>query len=340
MPIKEEIKLNPSSNFADSIIRIQDNNGSAVGCGFYLHDRYFVTCAHVVTSALYGHKNQELIKERPEDDILCNFSGPDNEGILEAIVLRWSPHCDLALLVFTSPISKVKHRKETNLALKQGEVWDHPIRSFGYPPMTSPEGIWATGILRGYTERRKIQVDWNQSGGYPISQGFSGSPVFDNIQNCVVGIVETIDETHSTAFVIPLETIFHEYIEVLTTLTQRNPEKVTMPKDFSKRVLNAIKTISIPLTMAGLIHYLDNAEIDLFETTDLFFGGHDSFEEGIVTEIDVDSSITENSHTEPILIDDGVDGHIGDWHSSEGHGSEHHDYDYHDDINDSFLDTL
>ena len=244
------------------------------------------------------------------------------------------------MLAFTSTISKVKHPRDTNLGLRQIEVWDHPIRAFGYPPTASPEGIWATGVMRGYTEKGKIQVDWNQSGGYPISQGFSGTPVFDNIQNCVVGIVETIDEIYSTAFVIPLETIFHEFIEVLTTLTQRNPEKETMPKDFSKRVLNAINTISIPLTMAGLIHYLDNAEIDLFETTDLFGEEHDSFEEGIATESDVDSSITENSHTEPILIDDDVDGHTGDWHSSEGHASEHHYYDYHDDINDSFLDTL
>ncbi|MCB8939249.1 MAG: trypsin-like peptidase domain-containing protein [Ardenticatenaceae bacterium] len=321
------------SNFIDSIIRIKDKNGFVVGCGFYIYDRYFVTCAHVITAAVYGHTDQELIQERPEEDILCNFVSVGNQDALEAIVIRWSPYKDLALLAFTSPVTKTKDHKNSNLSLKQIEVWDHPIRAFGYPFTLSPEGVWAAGLLRGYTETNKIQVDWNQKGGYPISQGFSGTPVFDNIRNCVVGIVEKVDESANTAFVIPLETIFEEFIGILTKLTLGHLGKGTT-SSLSKYALKIIKNISVPITVAGLIHYIDETEMDVLEASGGFDEDLSPFDEDITTEVEAPIFVDEIYQPEQVLTEQVIDIQKEAPDSFEEHLSELQDDD------DLFLDSI
>ncbi|MER5617290.1 hypothetical protein [Streptomyces sp. NPDC002215] len=61
------------------------------------------------------------------------------------------------------------------------------MRVFGFP-VGRPDGVWHSGVLRGRQGNGWVQID-PRSGGYRVSGGFSGSPVWDERLGGVVGMV-------------------------------------------------------------------------------------------------------------------------------------------------------
>ena len=73
------------------------------------------------------------------------------------------------------------------------EVWDHPFRAFGFPDGVD-QGVWASGVLRDRQGNGWVQIEDVHTTGYRVQQGFSGTPVWDEQADGVVGMVVTAEE--------------------------------------------------------------------------------------------------------------------------------------------------
>jgi Trypsin-like peptidase domain/AAA-like domain len=187
------------AQFEHAIARIYDIRANApVGAGFLIGDRQVLTCAHVVSAAL---RLPEKTPEMPADEVSLDFPLAAANKSLTAKVTRWKPDQDIAWLELTSAppqeVTPVSILPATNL-------WGHFFRAFGFP-MGHPDGVWASGVLRGLTGRDWIQIEDIKGQGICVQPGFSGCLVWDENLDSVVGMVVAADRKmeNRVAFAIP-----------------------------------------------------------------------------------------------------------------------------------------
>ena len=91
------------------------------------------------------------------------------------------------------------------LAMADG-FWDHRAGVFGLPA-GRPGGVWHRGLLMAPQGSEQVQMNLDQaSGGYVVSPGFSGSPVWDETLEAVVGMVVIAEKgTPPVSYLIPTE---------------------------------------------------------------------------------------------------------------------------------------
>lgn len=84
------------------------------------------------------------------------------------------------------------------------DFWGHPFRAFGLPAGYE-KGVWASGILRDKRIGGDVQIEDVKVPGYSVIQGFSGTPVWDQHLNGVVGMVVEADRQAGlkAAYIIP-----------------------------------------------------------------------------------------------------------------------------------------
>ncbi|MFC5887412.1 trypsin-like peptidase domain-containing protein [Kitasatospora aburaviensis] len=194
-----------------AVLRIHDGLSRPVGAGFLVTPELALTCAHVVSAALAGQGVDAGVGSWVFVDLplLAVPSGPDERAVagVLAVVEHWVPPRpggggDVAVLRLggaladARPVRPVETRSE--------DVWDHPVRVFGFPVGRS-DGVWHSGVLRNRQGGGLLQVDLT-SGGYRVSGGFSGSPVWDDRLGGVVGMV-TLAEVGDPAasYLIPTD---------------------------------------------------------------------------------------------------------------------------------------
>ncbi len=186
-----------------AIVRIRDSTGRIVGAGFLVASDIVLTCWHVV-----GEK-REVMLDFP-------FSIAAGQRIT-ATMIHGNREQDVAVLQVegklppgTSPI---------RLAVPK-ETWGHPFRAFGFP-QGHPDGVWAGGVLRGPNARGWLQIETGET-GYRVQPGFSGTPVWDDVVEGVVGMVVAADRDPTTraAFVIPAAMLR----EVWPVVERRSPK--------------------------------------------------------------------------------------------------------------------
>ncbi|MDV7216814.1 nSTAND1 domain-containing NTPase [Streptomyces prunicolor] len=195
-----------------AVLQIRDQRGEPVGLGFLVTDELALTCAHVVNAALgtsLGTEpaaHAEIVVTLP---LLPSPAGSAPDGVaggaphVTASVEHWVPPQpsgagDVAVL----RLGAVTRGSRPIRLVDEPDVWKHPARVFGFPEHR-PGGVWHSALLRARQADGWVQADLAE-GGYRVSGGFSGSPVWDEELNGVVGMMALAEEGEpSASYLIP-----------------------------------------------------------------------------------------------------------------------------------------
>ena len=190
------------------LARVFSSDGTVVGAGFLVDDRYMLTCAHVVLAALGLGPRAPL----PDGEVSVAVEFPVADGgPCTARVVRegWVPVApdgrgDVAVLELsaTAPAATEPARLRRSTTLR-----DHPFSTHGFPK-GEPWGVSAVGVLRGREGPgwQWVRVEDTKEVGRPVERGFSGSPVWDDRLGGVVAMVVAQDRRKETkgAYAIPI----------------------------------------------------------------------------------------------------------------------------------------
>ncbi|AVT30717.1 hypothetical protein C6361_15925 [Plantactinospora sp. BC1] len=187
---------------------IRDDRAAIRGAGIVLGDRHVLTCAHILLPQIPGAE-----VGRPDQDFQVDLvgrrpAGPPARG--RVVDGCWKPpqddqRADLALLGLAEPLpygtGPVLRRLPSGAR--------RTVRMFGFPSMV-PTGVWARARLAGDggPGGEWIQLD-SEPAGPAVEPGFSGTAVFDEETDQVLGIVVSYLAGRDSAlsWMIPVETI-------------------------------------------------------------------------------------------------------------------------------------
>ncbi|MBN3939850.1 trypsin-like peptidase domain-containing protein [Nostoc sp. NMS9] len=192
-----------------SIVRIYSNGGKVIGAGFLVSQKYILTCAHVVADALGLPRNTV---QMPDAEITLDFPLVAAKQLLQAKVVFWLPvNPGMALEDIAGLELKHSPPDKALLApLITSDDWaGHPLRVLGFPA-GQPDGVWATGVLRGRTAKSWVQLEDVKQPGYRLEPGFSGAPIWDGELQGIAGIAVAVDINRPEAkvgFMIPTQVL-------------------------------------------------------------------------------------------------------------------------------------
>ena len=187
-------------------LRIFSPAGDPVAVGFLVTSELALTCAHVVSSALAADRDAQS----PEGEVIAVdlplLAQPgQNATPLTATVEKWIPEQplgagDVAVLRLSEPVEAAGPVR----LITAPNVWRHEARAFGLPD-GHPAGVWHAGLLLAREANDWVQMNQDlRAGGYPVSYGFSGAPVWDDRLGAVVGMLTAAEiGTPRVSFLIP-----------------------------------------------------------------------------------------------------------------------------------------
>jgi hypothetical protein len=201
-----------------------------VGAGFLIDNQRVMTCAHVVLAAL-GRSELPDGEVRVELDFpACRGAGRQTATVTADSWVPVDPddqRGDLAILVLEG--GAPPGAAPAPLAAPQS-MMDHPFRAHGFPT-GRPNGVMATGVLRGATGPgwEWVQLEDVKAQGYRVEGGFSGAPVWDDQERAVVGMVVAEDRGNpqaKAAAMIPVEVLADYWTpldDLVPSALQRDP---------------------------------------------------------------------------------------------------------------------
>lgn len=194
-----------------AVLRIRDAAGTAVGLGFLVTDELALTCAHVVSTTL-----GTPLETRPGSHVGLDVDLPllpasaGRSAGTGATVERWFPDEDVAVLRLNAPLPGARPLRLT----EAHDVWGHPARAFGFP-VGRPGGVWHSGELRDRQANGLTQLDLAAEGGYRVSGGFSGTPVWDGRLAAVVGMMALAESADPpVSYLIPTQRLLETWPEL------------------------------------------------------------------------------------------------------------------------------
>jgi V8-like Glu-specific endopeptidase len=208
--------------YKNAIARIYNYHGAVVGAGFLVSNQHLLTCAHVATTAL-GLPIEE--KTKPSNSIQLDFPFIDLGKKLEANVEIWHPYqfnssekiTDIAVLKLQKPILDGTQAKLIPLINSSKSLSEnqHRFKVFGFPN-EYPTGIWAYVDMKDPLPNGWVQMEGITGQGQPVKPGFSGAPVWDDIEKAVVGmaVAADTDEQKKLAFLLPTQALFSAWTEL------------------------------------------------------------------------------------------------------------------------------
>ena len=193
-----------------SVVRIYSNSGNIIGAGFLVSDKYILTCTHVVAIALDISLGTS---EMPTGTVKLDFPRVDSKQQLTAKVVFWLPvnaassesQEDIAVLKLENPCPDKAKPLEL---LPSEDVSKHEFAAFGFPRDT--HGVWTFGILQRSNSKGWVQIEVKSENSYRLEEGFSGTPVWDeNLQRVVGMAVAAEKQRHDVkvAFIIPTKVL-------------------------------------------------------------------------------------------------------------------------------------
>ena len=205
-----------------------------LGVGFLVDDRHAITCAHVVVAALGLAQG-----DRPDEDARLHVDLPLLSGagspapMATASVVVWGPDeatgsLDVAVLRLNDAVPGAR---PVRLVDAEPEATrGHVAHIVGFPQGRG-RGVWHEGVVRGRQADGQIQVDRTGS-GYRVSQGFSGSPVWDQDLCGVIGMMARAELGEPAAgFVIPVGQLVVAWPQLAAVARPSSPFRSLEPFD-------------------------------------------------------------------------------------------------------------
>jgi len=169
--------------------------GRIYGCGIYVGDRLVITASHVVSGSL---GLEPKTTERPAGKVIVQFPQIEDTS-RQGRIVAWIPpgpknDGDIALIELDSepPPSAMAAPLLDTQSLRS-----HRCRIYGYPEGFTT-GRWATGEVVGPIDGGLWQLEVQG-----VDRGFSGSPVWDEELDGVIGMLALFAKDQSMAFMIP-----------------------------------------------------------------------------------------------------------------------------------------
>ncbi|MEU7524386.1 serine protease [Saccharothrix sp. NPDC042600] len=179
-----------------AVVRVRDRRGSVVGAGFLVAPDLVCTCAHVVGAGA----------QPPSEPVRLDFPMLPGVPARTARVQVWRPvgkdgRGDVALLRLVEP------PPEGASALVLGAAanpWGQRFRVPGFPA-GGEDGVWVGGSLRERQGTGWVQMQADD--GPRIARGFSGSPVWSEDLDAVIGMTVAAQRSSGAAYLIPSEAL-------------------------------------------------------------------------------------------------------------------------------------
>ncbi|MEM1167994.1 MAG: trypsin-like peptidase domain-containing protein, partial [Cyanobacteria bacterium P01_H01_bin.35] len=213
-------------DFERSIVRIYSQSNQVKGAGFLVSENQVLTCAHVVALAL-GIDGRTA--EMPTTEVKLDFPQVAPGEFLTAKVIFWLPVNpqvaleDIAVLELTTIPNNISPVR----LMTSEQYWGHNFRAFGFP-MDKEYGVWANGVLRSGTANGWVQLEDIDNTGYALQEGFSGTPVWDESLEGVVGMAVAADKQRpdaKAAFIIPTKILMKAWPQLQERLIAGCPYK-------------------------------------------------------------------------------------------------------------------
>lgn len=174
------------TNIKTGIARIYKGN-TVIGAGFLVQGGYVLTCAHVVRDAL-GLKPED----RPEgQQVKVNFPylSMGQKLTTEVLYYRYDKteatlDEDIAALRVLEPLPEGSQP----VKILGSHQLRNPYSVLGFPK-GHPKGIASYGELLEELPNGLIQMEDTKAQGLAILPGFSGTPVWDEVESAIVGMV-------------------------------------------------------------------------------------------------------------------------------------------------------
>ncbi|MEU2855604.1 nSTAND1 domain-containing NTPase [Streptomyces syringium] len=196
--------------YAELLVRVETAAGAPAGGGLLLSADTVITCAHVVNSALGRDKRAQ---DRPLGPVTVSFPLAAARPSSRATVREdgWCPIAadgsgDIAVLELLPTVAE-PHAVPLVTRL---DLRGHNVHAYGFPHGSDePQGAYTEGRIAGLTGAEWFQIDDHRSSGFVVSLGYSGSPVWDDELNGVIGIAvsATRDPRLRTSYAIPLQVL-------------------------------------------------------------------------------------------------------------------------------------
>ncbi|MFJ4539372.1 trypsin-like peptidase domain-containing protein [Streptomyces tibetensis] len=194
-----------------------------MGLGFLVTDELALTCAHVINAALGTSLGTE-----PAADARIALklpllrapagSTPDDAasgapGVTASVECWIPPRSSGAGDVAVLRLDAVVRGGRPIRLVDAPDVWKHPARVFGLPAGRRG-GVWHSAVLRARQADGWVQADL-AGGGYRVSAGFSGSPVWDEELRGVVGMMALAEKDEPPAsYLIPTADLLDAWPEL------------------------------------------------------------------------------------------------------------------------------
>jgi hypothetical protein len=183
------------------LVRIFDADGKPAGSGFLVNSKFVITCAHVVTGTFHSAINFEQMK-----DVVLDFPLLAPGIKLWASIEYWQPYSpgtsnDMILLKLKTDLPHGAERFDIETS---SLIDNHPFKACGFP-IDRDDGVWAHGVIRSAVVDGRIQIEGVNTSGYRVTEGFSGGPVWDELEDRVAGMIVATDTEpeYRAAYMIP-----------------------------------------------------------------------------------------------------------------------------------------
>ncbi|MGW8398015.1 nSTAND1 domain-containing NTPase [Streptomyces lydicus] len=204
------------------MLRILDGRGQPVGVGFLVSDTLALTCAHVVSAALGATDDTPpapTARIRVDLPLVAAASSGAAAPDVTAAIDHWAPPLpngggasgsgDVAVLRLSAPLPGAGPVRLVDAQ----DLWEHSVRAFGLPA-GRPGGLWHAGVLRARQADGWVQADL-AGNGYPVSRGFSGTPVWDDKLAGVVGMITVAESSQPpVSYLIPTSGLLTSWPEL------------------------------------------------------------------------------------------------------------------------------
>jgi hypothetical protein len=226
-------------------------DGTPYGAGTLVGSRLFLTCAHVVASALGMSSPGDM--RAPDQPVYLRFTKGTDHGMRRAKTRadRWFPPGpsgeadagagDVALLDLLDDPPPTSQPIESFLSSVEP---GYEVFAFGLPAGHGPEsGGWASGEVAGPQASGWIQID-SPAEGFRIQPGFSGAAAWSDAHDSVVGMIVASERSPDTrvAWMIPAAFLAEHCPEIVLEA----PAAAAAPPPTGPRVMKVTNVPELP----------------------------------------------------------------------------------------------